>query len=115
MKFNLHERHGYLQKMIKYIVCFIFLTLSITGGAIEKHRVERSQGMVPDERTAIAIAVLEPIYGADKIAAQRPFHATLRNGIWYVDGTLVAGMRGGAAVADINRKDGRILLVSHGQ
>jgi hypothetical protein len=75
------------------------------------------RGYVPDEATAIkiAIAVWEPIYGADKIAAEKPFHATLRNGVWTVGGTLPKGYSGGTAIAEISKDDGRIIRISHGK
>jgi len=77
--------------------------------------VEPQAGLVPTAETAIAIAVavFKPIYGAESIASQQPFHATLRAGVWHVSGSLPAGMRGGTAQAEVNRKDGRILRVWH--
>src|SRR5437870_913236 len=54
-------------------------------------------GYVPDEQTAIAIAVAvwTPIYGKAQIESEKPFRATLRNGIWTVGGTLPEGHNGG--------------------
>jgi NTF2 fold immunity protein len=72
---------------------------------------------VPDERTAIAIAVAVwiPIYGREKIESEKPYKATLKNGIWTVTGTLPEGYDGGTAVAEIAQNDGRILRVIHYQ
>ena len=44
--------------------------------------------IVPDEKTAIAIAhaVLIPIYGADGLRPQEPFSAYITDGIWTVSG-----------------------------
>jgi hypothetical protein len=58
---------------------------------------------VPDEQTAIAIAVAVwiPIYGRKQIESEKPSKATLKNGIWTVTGTLPEGYDGGTAVAEI--------------
>lgn len=72
---------------------------------------------VPDAKTAvaIAIAVLAPIYGAEKIRSEAPFVATLRDGVWTVVGTLPPGFEGGVAEIDISKAQGTILRVSHGK
>lgn len=76
------------------------------------------QGFVPNENVAIAIAVAiwGPIYGADQIAQEKPYHAKLVNGVWWVSGSLPRGWSvGGVAEARIQKVDGRILGVIHGQ
>jgi hypothetical protein len=79
--------------------------------------VARSAGLVPDEQTAIAmaVAVWTPIYGAEKIARGQPYHAKLVDDFWIVRGSLPAGVAGGTAVAEIARSDGRIRRVIHEQ
>ena len=74
-------------------------------------------GYVPDADTAIkiAVAVWEPIYGRKQIQSQKPFRATLRNGVWTVHGSLPPNTPGGVAEADISKKDGRVLRVIHGK
>jgi hypothetical protein len=74
-------------------------------------------GYVPDEQTAIAIgvAVWIPIYGREEIESEKPFRATLKNGVWTVSGTLPEGYSGGTAVAEIAQDDGRVLRVTHYQ
>jgi len=71
-------------------------------------------GYVPDEQTAIAIAVAAwiPIYGKKQIGKQKPYKAVLNDGVWTVTGTLKHG-KGGTAQARIGRRDGRILEISH--
>lgn len=75
-----------------------------------------SQGYVPDEQTAIRIceAVLTPIFGAEKVIMERPFHAILKGDIWTVEGT-VHTPNGGSAEVRLRRSDGRILSVTHGK
>jgi len=74
-------------------------------------------GYVPDAATAIkiAVAVWEPIYGRKQIQSQKPFRATLRDGVWTVYGSLPPNTPGGVAEADISKKDGRVLRVIHGK
>jgi hypothetical protein len=72
---------------------------------------------VPDAATAIkiAVAVWGPIYGSAHIAEEKPYHATLKDGVWTVEGSLPQPMPGGVALAKISEKDGRVLQVIHGQ
>ncbi len=81
-----------------------------------KPNYEPKDGYVPDEETAIAIAVAvwNPIYGKENIDAEKPFHANLKNGIWTVTGSLPKGFdKGGTAIAEISKEDGRILRIIH--
>lgn len=74
-------------------------------------------GYVPDEKTAIEIAlkVWIPIYGKETIETEKPYHATLKNGVWIVTGSLPNEMDGGVAEAQILQKDGKVLKVIHGK
>jgi hypothetical protein len=75
------------------------------------------KGFVPDEQTAIsiAVAVWSPIYGREQIESEKPFKASLKDGVWTVTGTLPEGYDGGTAIADILQENGCILRVIHGQ
>jgi hypothetical protein len=81
-------------------------------------------GYVPDSKTAIRIAeaVLAPIYGEEKINAERPFNAELKHGTWTVTGTLhcpdehggtTTDCAGGTAEVKIAKSDGRVLFMIH--
>jgi hypothetical protein len=74
-------------------------------------------GFVPDENAAIAIAVAvwTPIYGAKAIADEKPYRARLEGEVWRVEGSLPEGWRGGPATAIIEKTDGRVRAVWHGQ
>ena len=74
-------------------------------------------GFVPtaDVAIAIAVAVWGPIYGPDHIAKEKPYRVTLKDGVWFVSGSLPADRIGGVAEARISQSDGRILGVIHGQ
>lgn len=74
-------------------------------------------GFVPNDVTAIRIAeaVWEPIYGKENISRQQPLKASLANEVWTVVGSLAEGSKGGVALAEIRKQDGRILRVSHGK
>ena len=74
-------------------------------------------GRVPNQETAIRIAeaVWLPIYGR-LIYDSKPFKAQLvDDSIWVVEGTLPKGSIGGTPYAEIRKRDGKILKVSHGQ
>jgi hypothetical protein len=79
--------------------------------------IKPKDGFVPTKEVAIkiAVAVWEPIFGADPIAAEKPYEARLSNGVWFVEGSLPPGSVGGVAEARISKEDGRILGVIHGQ
>jgi hypothetical protein len=82
---------------------------------------------VPDSATAVSIAEkrLAGIYGKKVIEAERPFTASLSEGIWHVGGTLYCGKDnrtsgpgeclGGVAMADIRQRDGKVLRTGHGK
>ena len=67
------------------------------------------------------MAILVPIYGKENIEKERPFKAVLTNEIWHVEGSLSKShfdngiVKGGVAMIEISKKDGRILWVSHGK
>jgi hypothetical protein len=100
----------------------LFLALASTLGVAEPRPAPDpgyvpKNGLVPDAETAIAVAVAiwNPIYGVEQIQAQRPYHAKVVRGVWYVTGSLPPGVPGGVAEARISKKDGRVLYVLHGQ
>ena len=88
-----------------------------TDPAPKPHSVQPELGMVPDEATAVAIAlaVWRPIYGEQHIARKAPFHARLADGEWTVEGSLPPHTKGGVPLAVIAQRDGRILRISHGK
>ena len=106
------------------ILAGVLLVLSFAPSGIlfgqetDRHNYKPSAGYVPNEETAIkiAVAVWIPIYGKDQIEKEKPYKAVLRDGIWYVSGSLPAGyVKGGVAEAEIAKDDGRILRISHGR
>ncbi len=76
-----------------------------------------AEGFVPTEDVAIviAVAIWAPIYGVDRIAHEKPYHAKLISGVWWVSGSLPPGSLGGVAEARIQKTDGRVLGVIHGK
>lgn len=73
-------------------------------------------GIVPDEETAIKIAevVWLPIYG-DSIYSKLPFVAEYNEHekCWFVYGTSPENTVGGVPEIKINRKDGKVVYISH--
>jgi NTF2 fold immunity protein len=74
-------------------------------------------GFIPDEATAIRVAeaILDPIYGEKQILTERPFHASLNDGIWTVSGSLPQGWDGGVATIRIDKKTGTVISYIHGK
>lgn len=104
-------------KLLLFALSLLVMTLAAFAGDAQ-HNVRPEDGYVPNAETAIsiAIAVWTPIYGAENIARQKPYRASLgADGIWVVEGSLPEGWLGGVALAEIAKADGRILRVSHGK
>jgi hypothetical protein len=104
------------------IAVVTLLIIGVLTRAQAKHTVTPKEGFVPNQDTAIKIAeaVLTPIYGAEKMNQEKPFVAELRGGIWSISGTFHddtpgAIAKGGVAIIEISKADGRILRVSHGK
>jgi hypothetical protein len=105
---------------MKINVFVIIVLLMAIAGAIaddQKYSYKPEAGFVPDEKTAIAIAlaVWSPIYGEKEIKSEKPYKAVLTNGIWQVEGSLPKGKMGGVAEIEISKEDAKILRVSHGK
>ena len=76
----------------------------------------QKNGYISDEKTAVKIAetILLPIYGEEILKEEKPFHATLRfDSIWIIEGTLKPGIEGGTAYVEIQKKDCKILKITH--
>jgi hypothetical protein len=98
------------------------LALLLTSSLLCQDR--KSPRVVRDSATAVAVAeaALIPVYGRKHIESERPFTATLSNGVWTVYGTLRCSdgkggtttiCVGGAAAVEISQKDGHILRMWH--
>jgi hypothetical protein len=100
---------------MKKLIGFVILLTIMTSSASEKPSYKPKDGFVPDKETAICIAeaVWIPIYGKVKIESEKPFEATLTKGVWTVRSTLREGNKGGVAIAEISKKDAKILRVIH--
>jgi len=98
-------------------VVAIVLLFSITAKQVGSEEVKPAAGKVVNEKMAIEIAlrVWTPIYGEKNIASEKPYRATLKDGIWTVRGSLQEGAIGGTAHAEISERDGRVLKYWHEQ
>ena len=110
-----------MKRILMLVILGIVFVPLIYAATPEKHSYKPEAGYVPDEITAVKIAeaVLIPIYGEKVIQKERPFEAELKNGYWFVSGTLRCPAEneclGGTAEIEISKDDGRILRVSHGK
>ena len=102
--------------MYKKNCLFIVLVFSFFVCFAQNNSHQSKIDYVPDAITAmkIAEAVWLPIYGKE-IYTKMPFKAKLINGkIWQVEGTLKE-THGGVPLAKIQKRDGKIILVTHGK
>ena len=107
-----------MRNTILLVVFSLVVAISVVVASVsQRHSYLPPKGFAPDEQTAmkIAEAVWSPIYGEENIKSEKPFVASLKNGVWTVHGSLPKGWVGGVAEAEISKSDGRILRVSHGQ
>jgi hypothetical protein len=96
-------------------VFLLFITVGIGMSGSATRNPLPSQGIVPDEVTAVKIAeaVFPPIYGPEEVTKYLPYHAQLKEGVWTVYGTLKRGSRGGTPQMTIQKKDGKVIEVWH--
>jgi NTF2 fold immunity protein len=99
------------------LVALLMCPMVAVAVGYEEHSVKPEAGFIPNQATAtrVAEAILIPIYGQEQIESERPFSAQLNENTWKVEGHLAAGMDGGVAEVWIDKRDGRILRVSHGK
>jgi len=102
---------------MKNFICTSVFTIFMNSTVLadnSKHTVAPEHGYVPDEKTAIKIAeaIWLPIYG-EGIYKKKPFVAKLQGEIWVIQGSLPSHMLGGVPTAEISKKTGEILRVSH--
>lgn len=50
-----------------------------------------------------------------QVSKYNPYHATLKDGIWTVYGTLPPNARGGTPMMTIQRSDGKVTELWHSQ
>jgi hypothetical protein len=93
-----------------FLLIFIFYSNNIIAS--------ESNVSILKKETAIkiAVAVWTKIYGKDHIAEQKPYIASLEDGIWCISGTLPKKYTiGSTAYAEIIKESGKIIRVSHGK
>ena len=74
---------------------------------------------IRDKKTAVYIAeaIWFSLYGKNEILKQRPYQVYLKDSIWVVYGSDNHGpnTKGGTAYIEINKHDGRIIRLFHGE
>ena len=98
---------------------FILLSLCCAG-TFAQDPWKQPKGLVPDKDAAIKIAeaVLFPIYGEREIKEERPYVVALKDGFWYVSGSMPtpppgAAWFGGTFFIVISQWDARIIEIGH--
>jgi hypothetical protein len=96
---------------------FLATSVSIASSQNVPELFDRPGGLVPDKKTAVAIAeaVLFKIYGEKTIRDQRPYVIRLARGKWTIDGAPPPhGFVGGSFHIVIRQRDAQILEIGHG-
>lgn len=108
---------------MKHGIVVIIVIMAVADSVLAQQA--RKPVAVPDEQTAVTIAekALAKVYGKKQIESEKPFTATLRDGVWHVGGTIYRKVKqgnvftgacvGGVAMADIRQSDGRVLKTAH--
>ena len=94
----------------------VAVLISISAAAAENISREFPNGLVSDQKMAIAIAeaVLFNVYGEKAIRGQRPYIVKHVRDKWIIDGAPPPrGMAGGSFHIVISQRDGRVLEVTH--
>jgi len=99
------------------LIFFLVWVNIVSAAEAQIHNYKPANGYISDEEIAIkiAVAVWQPIYGKEQIQSEKPYKAILRDGIWFVSGSLPEGWVGGVAEAEINKESGCIIRISHGK
>jgi NTF2 fold immunity protein len=96
---------------------FLLLQVQVCFAEVGQYNYVPPQGVVPDQKTAIAIAtaVLSPIYGARNIRQEHLFVEKIEGGVWFVKGKVSSTHKGGVAEIEIAKTDGKIVFITHGK
>ena len=97
-------------------VAAVAILASIAAATAQNISREFPEGLVPDKKTAIAIAeaILFHVYGEKTISEQRPYVVKHVRDKWIIDGAPPPrGMAGGSFHIVISQRDGRILEIFH--
>lgn len=96
----------------------LYLVVCVSAFATESSNWFPKDGVIPDEDTAgkVAYIILDRIYGVESINKQRPFEILGDEEKWVVKGVLHGRYTvGGVAEIELSKKDGRVLMVTHGK
>jgi len=97
-------------------VAALAILISIAVATAQNISREFPNGLVSDQKTAIAIAeaVLFHVYGEKAIRGQRPYIVKHVRDKWIIDGAPPPpGFAGGSFHIVISQRDGRVLEITH--
>jgi hypothetical protein len=97
-------------------VAAVAILMSMAAATAQNLSREFPEGLVSDQKTAIAIAeaVLFHVYGERTIREQRPYIIKHVRDKWIIDGAPPPrGMAGGSFHIVISQRDGRVLEITH--
>lgn len=101
------------RSMAIFLLPIVYLACTTTKDMKSNNHVN----YVPNEETAIKVAeaIWYPIYGS-KIENTKPYKIYEKDSlVWIVEGTLPKGIKGGVPYIEIQKKDCKVLKVTHGK
>ncbi|MDB4180655.1 YbbC/YhhH family protein [Flavobacteriaceae bacterium] len=83
----------------------------------KSYRTEIGFKLIPKKENAINYAqiILFELYGKEKIESQKPYKVNLINNYWIITGTLPKEMVGGVFEMVFDSRNGKVLILEHGQ
>jgi hypothetical protein len=99
-----------------YRIVAVIILISLATAMAQEISREFRNGLVADQKTAIAIAeaVLFHVYGEKNIRDQRPYVVKHVRDKWIIDGAPPPrGFAGGSFHIVISQRDGRVLEITH--
>jgi NTF2 fold immunity protein len=105
-----------VRSMHTFRIAAVAILMSMAAATAQNISREFPNGLVSDQKMAIAIAeaVLFHVYGEKAIREQRPYIIKHVRDKWIIDGAPPPpGMAGGSFHIVISQRDGRILEITH--
>ena len=69
----------------------------------------------PDIASRIAEIIAISIYGKKQIFSERPYIITERENVWIIRGSIKKDLKGGVFEIIIQKNDGRVVYINHGE
>jgi NTF2 fold immunity protein len=69
----------------------------------------------PEIASKIAEVIAISVYGKNQIYSEQPYIITDRENMWFIRGSIRTGLKGGVFEIIIQKEDGTIVYINHGE